>query len=95
MGEPRSGSCPWHSPPQVHVVDLDDAGQLALGIAFEHALHELVLDAPGGRVADAERRLSSSAEMPLFCWISRYRARNQVVSGNFQCANTDSAVSEV
>jgi len=44
-------------PAPVHVVDLDDAGQLAVGIAFEHGLQELVLDAPGGRVGHPELAL--------------------------------------
>lgn len=38
-----------HGPPRpVDFVDLDDAAELAVGIAFEHDLQELVLEAPGG-----------------------------------------------
>lgn len=39
---------------QVGVIDQDLAAQRVLGIAFGHRLHELVLNQPGGGIADAQ-----------------------------------------
>ena len=36
-----------------------------------------------------------AVEMRLFCWVSRYMARNQTVSGSLLWAKTVPAVSEV
>lgn len=54
VGRAAPGRLPVALPAPVHVVDLDHAGQLPPGIAFQHGLQELVLDAPGRVVGDAE-----------------------------------------
>ena len=69
-------------PAPVVVVDLDHAGQLALAIALQHGLQELVLDAPGGRVGDAEPAHELQRGDGVFLLLSRYMAKNQVVSGS-------------
>ena len=48
VGRAAPGRLPVALPASVDVVDLDDAGEPAVGIAFEHDLQELVLEAPGG-----------------------------------------------
>jgi hypothetical protein len=40
-----------------HRQAVDEPGQLAIRVAFEHGLHELALDAPGGVIGDAEPAL--------------------------------------
>jgi hypothetical protein len=95
VGRAAPGHLPVTLPAPVDVVDLDLTGELALGIAFEYDLQELVLEAPGGVVGHPELALDlSSAEMAFFCWARRYKARNQIVSGSLLWPNTVPAVSE-
>ncbi len=70
----------------VHVIDRNDAAKRCLVNALFHHLQQLVLDAPGGGIGDAE--------MPFFCWVSRNIARNPVVSGSLVDAKMVPAVSE-
>src|SRR3954463_283296 len=55
--------------PDVGVIDLDAlAGQRFVLITFQHDLHQLVLDLPGG-VDTPRRRASSRLDRPFLLWV--------------------------
>jgi len=57
VGGAAPGRLPVALSAPIDVVDLDDAGELAVGIALQHDLQQLVLEAPGGVVGHAELEL--------------------------------------
>jgi hypothetical protein len=66
VGRAASGSLAMNFAAPVDVVDLDDAAQSAIVVALEHALQELVFDAPGGVVGDAELALELERRAGVF-----------------------------
>jgi hypothetical protein len=66
VGGAASGDLAMNFAAPGHVVDLDHPGRLPLGIAFEHDLQELVLDAPFHGVGHPEMALERKGGNGVF-----------------------------